>query len=72
MLLGKARECAALYLLVSKRQKGCDGMGELAMIREEFRDAVDDLVKHCKGKGYHSADPGYDLDLAADELSNAP
>lgn len=46
-LLGRARECAEIYLLVSRRQKGCDGMGELAMVREEFAEAAHDLFSYC-------------------------
>ena len=68
-LLCKARECADIYLLVAKRQKGCDGMGELAMIKEEFREAVDNLVHYCRVKGYLSKDFHYHLDSMADELS---
>jgi hypothetical protein len=71
-LLCRARECAEIYLLVTKRQKGCDGMGELAMIKEDFREAVDDLIRHCKGKGYLFKDLEYDLDSVAIELLYAP
>ena len=69
-LLRNARECAEVYLLVSKRQKGCDGMGELAMIKEEFSDALDDLVFYCKEKKYLPIDMEYDLDSATAELSD--
>ena len=68
-LLCKARECAEIYLLVAKRQKGCDGMGELAMIKEEFGEAVNDLITYCKSKEYLARDLEYDLDNIADELS---
>ena len=68
-LLCKARECAEIYVLVTRRKKGCDGMGELAMIKEEFMEAVDDLIKYCRGKEYFSKDLEYDLDSVADELS---
>ncbi len=64
-LLSKARECAEIYLLVTKRQRGCDGMGELAMIREEFREAVDGLISYYKEKEYLAGDFQYDLDAVA-------
>lgn len=67
-LLETARENAAIYLLVRRRQKGCDGMGELAMLKEEFRDSLDILLNYCIGRQYLSEDVRYDLDSAADEL----
>ncbi len=67
-LLFKARECAEVYLLVTRRKKGCDGMGELAMIKEEFKEAVDDLINYCKGKDYLASDFQYDIDTIADIL----
>jgi hypothetical protein len=67
-LFSKAKECAEIYLLVAKRRKGCDGMGELSMIKEEFSEAVDDLLHYCKGKAYLYKDIQYDLDSVADEL----
>jgi hypothetical protein len=67
-LLCRARECAEIYLLVTKRRKGCDGMGELAMIKEEFREALDGLLGHCIEKGYLPGDIDRDIDRAAREL----
>ncbi len=67
-LLCKARECAEIYLLVTRRKKGCDGMGELAMIREEFKESVDDLINYCKGKDYLANESQDDLDTIADML----
>ena len=55
-LLGTACEYADIYLLAKKRQKGCDGMGELAMVREEFSASFDGLMKYCRKKGYLSGD----------------
>ncbi len=67
-LLCKARECAEIYVLITRRKKGCDGMGELAMIKEEFKEAVDDLINYCEGKGCLAGDFQYDLDTIADIL----
>ncbi len=41
-------------------------MGELAMIKEEFEEAVDDLISYCKEKEYLVNDFKYDLDTFAD------
>jgi hypothetical protein len=68
-LLCRAKECAEIYLLVSKRQKGCDGMGELAMIREELREALDCLARYCNDEDSFCGDAEYDLDRLAHELS---
>ncbi|MBI5665916.1 MAG: hypothetical protein HZC49_12650 [Nitrospirae bacterium] len=68
-LLSVAAEYAEIYLLAKNRLKGCDGMGELTTITEEFRDAVDKVIKYCKEKDYPSGDSLYDIDCAAKELS---
>ncbi len=67
-LLGRAGEYGDIYLLAKKRQKGCDGMGELAMIKEEFREAVNELINYCKDKEYLANDFQYDLDTIVDIL----
>ncbi|MEJ2695080.1 MAG: hypothetical protein P8013_00370 [Candidatus Sulfobium sp.] len=69
VLLCEARECAKIYLLVTRRKKGCDGMGELAMIKEEFKEAVDDLLNYCKDKECLANNFQYDLDTVADMLT---
>ena len=68
-LLETARESADIYLLVTKRQRGCDGMGELSMVKEEFRDSLYDLMNYCKWKGYIDCDIQYNIDSLADELT---
>jgi hypothetical protein len=35
-LLSEAREFAQVYVLARQRQRGCDGMGELATMKDEF------------------------------------
>ena len=67
-LLVRAAEYAEIYLLAKRRQKGCDGMGELAMAKEDFKDSVDDLINYCKRQGYLAADVQCDIDAVADEL----
>lgn len=66
--LGEVREYAQVYVLARQRQKGCDGMGELAAVKEEFRDVVDKVIQYCQGKKYISENIAYDIDLIADEI----
>lgn len=63
------REYATMYVMAKRRHKGCDGMGELAMAKEEFRDSLWILTDYCKRKGYLSVDIHYEIDSAADELA---
>ncbi len=68
-LLSVAREYAQVYQYAKQRQKGCDGMGELATMKEEFRDIVDKVMEYCKEKEYISEVVTYDIDLIADEIN---
>ncbi len=67
-LLSEAGEYAQVYIYAKQRQKGCDGMGELATMQEEFRDVVDKVIEYCKEKEYISEVMAYDIDLIADEV----
>ena len=66
--LAETREFAQVYVLARQRQKGCDGMGELATMKEEFRDVVDKVIQYCKEKKYISEVISYDIDSIADEI----
>ncbi len=67
-LLDEAREYACVHVLARQRQKGCDGMGELATIKEEVRDVIDKVIEYCKEKKYISEVMSYDVDSIADEI----
>jgi hypothetical protein len=67
-LLDEAREYASVYVLARQRQKGCDGMGELATIKEEFRDVVDKVIQYSKEREYISEVMSYDIDSIAEEI----
>lgn len=69
LLLETASEYANIYLLARKRQKGCDGMGEFAMVKDEFRDSLCELIDYCKVKGYLSGDIRYEIDSIANKLA---
>ncbi len=67
-LLDEVREYASVYVLARQRQKGCDGMGELATMKEEFRDVVDKVIQYCQEKKYISQDISYEIDSIVDEI----
>ena len=67
-LLAETREFAQVYVLVRQRQKGCDGMGELATLKEEFRDVAAKVLQYCKEKKYISEVVSYDIDSIAEEI----
>ncbi len=69
-LFSMAGEYAEIYSLAKRRQKGCEGMGELATLRDEFRSAMDEVVEYCREKKYLPAGAGYDIDLIAEELAD--
>lgn len=65
-LLAEARDFAQVYVLARQRHKGCDGMGELATMKEEFRDVVDKVIQYCVEKKYITEVISYDIDSVAD------
>lgn len=67
-LLDEAKEYAQVYVLTRQRQKGCDGMDELAIIKEESRDIVDEVIQYSQEKKYISQDVSYDIDSIAEEI----
>jgi NTP pyrophosphatase (non-canonical NTP hydrolase) len=67
-LIDEVKEFAHVYALARQRQKGCDGMGELATMKEEFRDVVDKVIQYCQEKKYISEVIGYDIDAIVDEI----
>lgn len=67
-LIDEVKEFANVYALARKRQKGCDGMGELATMKEEFRDVVDKVIQYCKEKEYISEVIDYDIDAIVDGI----
>jgi hypothetical protein len=68
-LLDEAREYAAVYLMARERQKGCDGLGELSTMKEEFEGVVDKVIQYCKYKKYISEDITWDVDSTAEEIA---
>jgi hypothetical protein len=67
-LFKRVREYAELYLLAKQRQKGCDGMGEVATLKDEFIYSLHGIIRHCKEKGYPTGDVRNDIDLIARDI----
>ncbi len=67
-LLEKVQEYAQVYLLAKKRQKGCDGMGEVTTLREEFKDVIAEMIEYCKKKNYVAEDISYDIASIINEI----
>ena len=67
-LVERVQEFAELYLIAKQRQKGCDGMGEVATLKDEFIYSLNGMIRYCKEKGYLSGDISYDLDVIAHDM----
>ena len=67
-LFERVREYAELYLVAKQRQKGCDGMGEVATLKDEFIYYLDEIIRYCKEKGYLCGDISYEIDSIAREI----
>jgi hypothetical protein len=61
-LFDKVQEYAELYLIAKERQKGCDGMGEVATLKDDFIYSLNGIIQYCKEKGYLSGDVSYEID----------
>jgi hypothetical protein len=61
-LFERVREYTELYLIAKQRQKGCDGMGEVATLKDEFIYSLNGMIRYCKEKGYLSEDISYEID----------
>lgn len=67
-LFDKVQEYAELYLIAKQRQKGCDGMGEVATLKDEFIYSLNEMMQYCKEKGYLTGDISYETDLIARDI----
>jgi len=67
-LVDEAREYAQVYLFAKGRKKGCEGTGELMTLKEEFKDTVDKMIRHCRERGHLPGPCEYDPDLIAETL----
>jgi len=67
-LIGTVMEYAEIYALSKSRQRGCDGMGEAAALKEELLTVIEDLMKYCKERGYITDEVKVDPDVLAREF----
>jgi hypothetical protein len=67
-LFERVQEYAELYLLAKQRQKGCDGMGEVATLKDEFIYSLNEMIRYCKEKGYLSGEISYETDSIARDI----
>lgn len=68
-LLDRTREYAQIYLFAKKRQKGCDGLGEMTNLKDELKSAIDDLLDYCERRGYGLIVEGdYDVETLSEEI----
>lgn len=64
-LFERLQEYAELYLIAKQRQKGCDGMGEVATLKDEFIYYLNGMIRYCKENGYLSGEISYEIDHIA-------
>lgn len=67
-LFERAQEYAELYLIAKQRQKGCDGMGEVATLKDELMYLTNEMIGYCKEKEYISGEISYEIDSIATKL----
>ena len=67
-LFERVREYAQLYFIAKQRQKGCDGMGEVATLKDELIYLTNEMIRYCKEKGYLLGDVSDDIDSIAHDL----
>jgi hypothetical protein len=71
-LVDEVREYGQIYLLAKARQKGCSGTAEFVALKEEFKDAIDKLLRYWRNKNSRLTEhQEHDLDLIAFLFSNS-
>lgn len=72
ILLDRVEDYARVYVFAKQRQKGCDGLGEMANLKDEFKGVLDELLRYCKKKKYISDDllcpAALDIDRLSEEI----
>jgi hypothetical protein len=67
-LIGTVMEYAEIYSLSKNRQRGCDGMGEAAALKEELRAALENMMNYCRERGYITDEVKADPDMLVREF----
>lgn len=47
-LYSRAGEYMQVYLFAKKRQKGCDGLGEMTNLKDELRGVLEEMIAYCR------------------------
>ncbi len=68
-LYGELEEYVRMYSYVKKRQKGCDGLGDLNNLKDELRVVLERLLAHCKKLGYLDENTSYDVDCLLEKAA---
>lgn len=68
-LFDRVQEYAQLYSIAKQRQKGCDGMGEVATLKDEFIYSLNEMIRYRKEKGYLAEDVSCEIDSIVHDLS---
>ncbi len=67
-LYGELEEYVRMYSYVKKRQKGCDGLGDLNNLKDELRVVLERLLSYCREKGYLDRTGSYDVNSLIEDI----
>lgn len=70
-LLEKAQDYARVYVHARERQKGCDGLGEMTNLKDEFSGVLDEVIEYCREQKYAPAGFSCVISSDLDKLSDA-
>ena len=62
-------DLAMLYLFAKDRQRGCDGMGEVNNLKEEFSLAIGTMVTYCREHTIITDTGPLDTDVVLDDIA---
>ncbi len=62
-------EYVRMYSYVKKRQKGCDGLGDLNNLKDELRVVLEKLLAYCRRLGYLDENASYDVERLIEDAA---
>jgi hypothetical protein len=71
-LYAEAKEYAQLYLFAKKRHRGCDGLGEVNNLKDEFSAVLGKIAEYCKEKGIACDLASFDRDTVLEDFGKTP
>lgn len=66
-LYARVGEYLQIYLLAKKRQKGCDGLGEMTNLKDELCTVFVEMLAYCKEKRYLDHTVSYIMEQIIEE-----